>query len=167
MKIGILSQIYIFSIFILNGITIGLIFDIFRSFRKTFKTSDIITYFEDILFWVISGGITLYLIFYFNNGELRAYIFLGLITGLIIYILFLSKIFMNVSISIISFIKKIILIVLYPFKKLFLITTKFIKKIKKIYDNISKKSSKFLKKIDKILKKVLKLNKKEGKSIEI
>ena len=126
MKTDILSQIYIFLIFILNGITIGLIFDTFRSVRKTFKTSDIITYLEDILFWVISGGITLYLIFYFNNGELRAYIFLGLLSGIIIYILFLSKIFMNVSISIISFIKKIILIVLYPFKKLFLLTIKFI-----------------------------------------
>lgn len=167
MKTDILSQIYIFFIFILNGIIIGLIFDTFRSFRRTFKTSDITTYLEDILFWVISGGITLYLIFHLNNGELRTYIFTGLIMGIITYILFLSKIFMKLSISILLTVKKIILITLYPLKKLILFIIKLIKQIKKYIIIFLKKSSKFFKKTEKILKKVLKPHKKEGKSIGI
>ena len=44
------NQAYLFLIFIINGIVIGLLFDIFRILRKSFKTSDIITYVQDILF---------------------------------------------------------------------------------------------------------------------
>lgn len=39
-----------FLIFWVLGIIIGVIFDIFRGFRKSFKCIDIIIYFQDILF---------------------------------------------------------------------------------------------------------------------
>ena len=61
------NQAYSFIVFILNGILIGLLFDIFRILRKSFKTPDFITYIEDILFWILTGIITLYFIFIFNN----------------------------------------------------------------------------------------------------
>lgn len=61
------NQAYIFIVFIINGILIGILFDCFRILRKSFKTSDLITYIEDILFWVIAGIVTLYFIFYYNN----------------------------------------------------------------------------------------------------
>lgn len=61
------NQAYTFIIFIINGIIIGLLFDCFRIIRKSFKTSDMITYIEDILFWIIAGIITLYFIFIYNN----------------------------------------------------------------------------------------------------
>lgn len=61
------NQAYTFIVFILNGIIIGILFDCFRILRKSFKTSDIITYIEDILFWIIAGIITLYFIFCYNN----------------------------------------------------------------------------------------------------
>ena len=72
------NQAYSFIIFILNGLIIGLIFDIFRIFRKSFKTPDFITYLQDFIFWIIAGSILLYSIFKFNNGELRLYIFIGI-----------------------------------------------------------------------------------------
>ena len=157
----ILPQSYIFIIFILNGALIGLIFDIFRTFRKSFKTSDIITYIQDILFWIISGGTTLYLIFYFNNGKLRAYIFLGVLIGVVLYVLFISKLFMKISVSIILFIKKIIGMLLYPLKKLFLYASKIIKKIKINSIKFSQKSSKNYKKINNLIKNYLKSIKKK------
>ncbi|MBR3153009.1 MAG: spore cortex biosynthesis protein YabQ [Clostridia bacterium] len=49
-----LSQYQIFIIFILLGIFLSFIFDLFRILRKSFKTPDIITYLEDIAFWLIS-----------------------------------------------------------------------------------------------------------------
>ena len=61
------SEVYIFFIFILLGIIIGIIFDIFRILRKSFKTKDFITNIEDVLFWIISGLLTLFTIFKFNN----------------------------------------------------------------------------------------------------
>ena len=51
------DQAYLFLIFIANGIIIGILFDFFRILRKTFKTSDMITYVEDLLFWILTGSI--------------------------------------------------------------------------------------------------------------
>ena len=102
------NQAYTFLIFILNGFLIGILFDIFRILRKTFKTRDIITYAQDILFWLISGGIILYSIFKFNNGELRSFIFIGIGIGTSLYILLFSKIFIKINLCVINFVKKIL-----------------------------------------------------------
>ena len=58
------NQAYLFLIFTINGIVIGILFDIFRILRKSFKTSDTITYIEDILFWILTGLILLYSVKY-------------------------------------------------------------------------------------------------------
>ena len=60
----VINQASLFLIFVINGIIIGLVFDIFRILRKSFKTSDIITTIEDILFWIITGIIILYSIYW-------------------------------------------------------------------------------------------------------
>ena len=102
------NQAYLFLIFVLNGFLIGILFDVFRILRKSFKTKDFFTYIEDILFWLISGGIILYTIFKFNNGELRAFIFIGLIIGSLLYMLLFSKTFIKINLYIINLFKKII-----------------------------------------------------------
>ena len=55
------TQIYLFTIFLLNGLIIGLLFDFFRILRKAIKTPDVITYIEDALFWILTGFLILYL----------------------------------------------------------------------------------------------------------
>ena len=72
------AQSILFLIFIVNGILIGLLFDIFRILRRTFKTGDIITYIEDILFWLLTGASILYNIFIYNNGEIRLFMFIAI-----------------------------------------------------------------------------------------
>jgi len=75
---------------------------------------------EDVLFWFLTGIFLIFVIFKFNNGELRSYIFVGLGLGITIYLLIFSKLFINVNTTIIKFLKmiirKIILILLYPLK---------------------------------------------------
>ncbi len=56
------NQAYLFLVFVINGFIIGFIFDFFRILRKSFKTSDFITYLEDICFWILTR--TLNFIFY-------------------------------------------------------------------------------------------------------
>lgn len=116
------NQAYIFAIFILNGFLIGLLFDIFRIIRKSFKTPDFFTYIHDITFWIISGIIIMYSIFKFNNGELRLFIFLGIGLGLALYLLVFSKIFIKISVKLIFIFKKI-------FNIVFIIPIKFIIKV--------------------------------------
>lgn len=103
------NQGYVFLICILSGALIGIFFDIFRIYRKSFKTPDFITYLQDITFWVLTGLFVLYVVFKFNNGELRWYIFLGIILGMILYILIFSKHFIKINVIIISFVKKIVI----------------------------------------------------------
>ncbi len=116
----VLNQAYLFLIFIINGFIIGLIFDIFRILRKSFKTSDFLTYIEDILFWIITGIIVLYSIFIFNNGEIRFFMFIGILLGAILYLLLISKYVIKISVKTIQEIKKainfIIKIIILPFK---------------------------------------------------
>lgn len=102
------SQAYIFLIFIINGIIIAFIFDIFRIFRKSFKTPDWLTYVEDILFWLISCIILAYSIYTYNNGAIRLYMFIGLLIGAIIYIITISKYIIKISVAIIDKIKHIL-----------------------------------------------------------
>ena len=105
----IFSEVSKFLFFILVGSMIGITFDIFRIIRKCFKTSDLITYIHDILFLLISAVILLTSIFIINNGELRGYILIGIIIGLILYFILLSKHIINISTKIILFLKKLIL----------------------------------------------------------
>ena len=132
------TQAYAFLIFVLNGILIGILFDIFRIFRKSFKTLDIVTYIEDCMFWIISGLLLLYSIFKFNNGEIRLYILIGVILGVSLYMLIFSKMFINTSVCIIKIIKRIFnKIFLKPLKKIFVFLQRKMsiinEKIKKLY----------------------------------
>lgn len=147
-----INQAYLFLIFVLNGFIIGLLFDFFRILRKSFKTADILTYCQDILFWILTGLLTLYFIFVFNNGEIRIYIFLGILIGIILYMLLLSKYIILINVYILNKIKmciKLILkIIVIPFKFIFNIFKKiFLKPISFIFINIKKDIKKISKKM--------------------
>ena len=130
------NQAYLFIVFSLTGVVIGLLFDFFRILRRSFKTSNIITYFEDVLFWILAGVLILYNIWYFNNGEIRIYMFLGIIMGVLIYMLTLSNIIISLLSKILISIVKVLEL---PFKTLFSIFHKFFTVIMKIFNNFLKK----------------------------
>lgn len=151
-----LNQAYLFLIFTVNGILIGFLFDIFRIIRKSFKTTDLMTYIEDIMFWILTGIIILFSICKFCDGELRGFTIIGIAIGIIIYMLTISTYIIKVSLFIINILKtvlsKIIGIIIYPFKIIFKpisiicinIKKYFLESTNKIYKNIKnvKKSQK-------------------------
>lgn len=148
----ILSQLYSLLIFTITGIIIGVFFDIFRILRRSFKTPDIITYIEDILFWILTGIFFIIILFKFNNGEIRSYVLLGLISGIVMYMFIISKYFIKISVNIIKIIKKILS---YPIKiicKLIKPLTFIVINIRKIFITIFNKISKNDKKYKKIQK---------------
>lgn len=148
------EQVYIFGIFILNGLIIGLLFDIFRIFRKSFKTPDTVTYIHDILFWILTGLTILFSIFKFNNGELRSYIFLGIAFGVSIYLLAFSKLFIEVSVNLINILKKIMkVVIIRPVIFILKLLRKIIfKPISFIFINLGKIKVVFIKNISKMRK---------------
>ncbi len=130
------DQAYLFIVFSLTGVVIGILFDFFRILRRSFKTSNIITYVEDVLFWILTGVLILYNIWYFNNGEIRIYMFLGIIMGLLIYMLTLSNIIVSLFSKILKMLIKILEI---PFKTIISIFHKIITIIIKIFKKFTKK----------------------------
>ena len=103
------GQLGLFLMYIAGGILICLTYDIFRALRKSIKTSDLATYIEDIIFFIIVSIFLIYLIFIVNDGSIRGFIFIGLILGGVLYYFTLSKYFMKISIFIFTFLKKILL----------------------------------------------------------
>lgn len=139
-----MNQLFCLIEFTITGALIGLLFDIFRILRKSFRTSDWITTIQDILFWIIAGLIILFSIFTFNNGEIRGYVFFGIALGIFIYIFTISRYIIKYTVVIINFFKKILS---YPIKLIkFLIISPvrhFVKKIycflEKLFENMTKK----------------------------
>lgn len=146
-------QLYSLLVFTISGIAIGIFFDIFRILRRSFKTSDIITYIEDIIFWIFTGVFFLFILFKFNNGEIRSYVIIGILLGILIYMLTISRYFIKISVDIIKFLKKILL---YPLKSVWNILVKIIKPFSFVVINIRKTFKDFCKKMFNITKKVKK-----------
>jgi len=102
---------------------IGFVYDVFRIKRKTIKTTVLFIYIEDILYWIIVMAIMFALIFYSNDGEIRGFIFIGALIGVILYMLLLSKIIVKFSLAILNILGKIIKVILfivaYPFRLIY------------------------------------------------
>ena len=113
---------YCFIVFTIVGIIIAILFDIFRILRKSFKTNDIVTYIQDIFFWILTGIIILFSMYKFNNGELRFFMIIGIIMCTLMYMITFSKYVIKISVFIINIIKKSIV---YPIK----VIEKILKKI--------------------------------------
>ena len=154
MENTILLQLYSFFIFGISGIVIGILFDIFRILRKSFRTPDIVTYIEDVLFWLLTGFFLLFVLFKINDGEIRIYNIVGILLGSILYMLTISKYFIKINVSVITFIKNILYhILIYPAKLISFLLRKickpftfFVINVKKILLNPSKKVKKIRKK---------------------
>lgn len=158
-----LEQLTTFIYFIITGMVLGIVFDVFRILRKSFKTSDIVTNIEDIIFGIATGTILLISIFLFNNGELRLFVFIGIIFGIISYMLLISKYFIKLNVAIINFIKKIIILLTKPFIILLkLIKRIFLRPISFICINLKLLFKKILKKFNKTTKINKKSIKEEG-----
>lgn len=173
-----INQTSLFLIFTIDGVLIGIIFDIFRILRKTIKTSDFVTYIEDFLFWIITSIVLFYSIFTYNNGELRFFMFLAVILGFVLYLCTISSYLIKINVKIINTIKRIFLklfeIIYKPLIKTFKILKKVIfkpilfviinirKNMKNIQNRLKEKSNKttYAIKNDNILKNTNKTTKK-------
>ena len=103
-----LEQARVFTIFFALGIIIAFLFDVFRIIRKNIKTGYLITSIEDIIFVLFSGFLVFKSILVFSNGEIRFYLFLGIIFGIVSYILTIKNFCDIILTVIIKFILKLI-----------------------------------------------------------
>lgn len=68
-----------------QGMLIAVCYDALRILRRIIKHKDIIVNIEDYIFWVVVGIAVFSMIFQNNDGVVRGYIFLALLTGAYTY----------------------------------------------------------------------------------
>jgi len=123
LPISVANQAYVFLCSVAGGIIIAFIYDVFRIKRKAVRTRSLVIQFEDLIFWIIVAVVMFGVVYYSNEGEIRGYIFIGTIIGVILYVLLLSNIIMKVSLFILKIIYRILkgiwIVVSFPFKILF------------------------------------------------
>ena len=102
------SQTILFLTSVEIGILMGVLFDLVRIFRKLIKHPNFLVQIEDMLYWVICGFVSFYMLYICNYAEIRPYIFIGIILGGIFYFCTFSIVFMKIATIIINYIKKVI-----------------------------------------------------------
>lgn len=116
-----------------SGIIIGIFFDIYRMLRGLKHINSIVSFIEDILFWIFMSIIIFIFIFTFFKAYLSVYVYIMIALGIYFYIYFFSKHFIKIT-SYISgiLIKNIRVFLKYIFYPLNLL---FYDKLKKIKNN--------------------------------
>lgn len=85
------SQFSIFLTTVATGITLGILFDCYRVLRGTFRIQSLMTWVTDLLYWLIATAVVFVALVLSNWGELRFYVFLGIISGVGLYYRFISR----------------------------------------------------------------------------
>ena len=67
------------------GFLLGAFYDVFRVIRLMMRSSAKVIFFQDLLFFALSSVITFLFALAVTGGELRFYLFLGLVTGFSAY----------------------------------------------------------------------------------
>ena len=107
-EISNLNQISSFLRSILLGGIFCIIFDVFRSIRKEFNNSVYAVFAEDLLCFSIWAPVTFCFLLATTNGELRFYVFFGIISGFWIFRFALSPLLLVFITSILKFFTLII-----------------------------------------------------------
>jgi spore cortex biosynthesis protein YabQ len=102
------SQLYTFIITIATGILLGVLFDCYRVLRGTFRPRAVMTWVTDLLYWLIATVIVFLALVVSNWGELRFYVFLGIVSGVILYYRLLSLYAIRLFLAIVRLVKGII-----------------------------------------------------------
>ena len=84
------GQVLTFVITIMTGICLGGLFDCYRVLRGTFNPKTVTTWFTDLLYWLLATVVVFIALVFSNWGELRFYVFFGILSGLGLYYNWLS-----------------------------------------------------------------------------
>lgn len=85
------DEMTLFAVCFAAGAGLALVYDGIRIFRLLFHHADWIVDVEDLLYWIFTGWMVFETLFYFNQGTLRMYAFIGLLLGVIFYLLTISR----------------------------------------------------------------------------
>ena len=110
------KELIFFLYFILEGIVGGILLDLLRVLRRNRKVNDFIVYLEDFVYWLVIGGMVIWLSYTLDTGAIRMYMILGLFLGMLIYFLTLTKVMYKVFDFVCRYLLRLIRWILDKFK---------------------------------------------------
>ncbi|HHX51028.1 MAG TPA: spore cortex biosynthesis protein YabQ [Clostridia bacterium] len=116
------QQLQFFFQTILIGIVVGILVDFYRTVRRLSNPRQWITITGDFIFWVFLTVLVFYFLLLVNWGQVRAYVFIGMIIGLLVYAHFFSPFVLLFWFRFMGFclasVKFLLSVVLFPFRLL-------------------------------------------------
>lgn len=139
------SQMLSFLLSIFLGVCVGVFYDVFRILRLSLSTHKIVVLVQDILFWLFTAVASFLFVFVVNNGEFRFYFVFGELVGFAVYYFTMGAAVMKITQWLVKIIRKIFRgvfrILLFPFKKIFLVFSPKITNMCKTAKKTTKNSS--------------------------
>lgn len=83
------AQVFLHSL--LCGFGIWFLYDLLLMLRKVFRHGAVLIGVEDILFWLIAAVIIFSMLYSYNYGSLRGYVFLGILLGVLLHVFCVTK----------------------------------------------------------------------------
>lgn len=142
-------QFISFIVSCIFGIVYCLGYDVIRAFRKAFSSNDGIVFLQDIIYFFIISVVTFMLMCALSNGEIRAYVIMGILLGFLLCFFTASKI--NLKLLTYIFQKNVILS-----DKIVSLINAFLDTICSFFGKVRQKIKKMLNNAKKILKNHLK-----------
>ena len=79
------------------GFALGIFYDVFRVLRHGFKPKMIVGALWDMVFWLTLTVFLFFILLQTNFGQLRFFIFLGLLIGFVLHLSTLSKLIISLT----------------------------------------------------------------------
>ena len=129
--------------FIGIGVLLALIFDIFRAHRIYKKVDRNMALLQDIIYFVIAWLVIIIALLKLLTGNIRLYLFIGILIGFLMYFSTFSKYMIKLNLKIFKLNNKFIAYIFLPLKfnielieKIYEILSKFLKKCCKKFLNV-------------------------------
>ena len=88
---------------VLLGITAALVYDLLRVWRRFHKQSLFVVSLQDFVYWFLLGLAGFYMVYYYNAGTLRFFVFGGIGLGACVYRVTLGRIFVKYCLKLLLF----------------------------------------------------------------
>ncbi len=123
MAISATVQLRIFLLSLGAGALAGIFFDGFRAFRRLVRSGVLWVGVQDILYWLLSACAAFAFLYRVNDGQMRWYIFLGILLGALFYHLLLQdkmvRLFLALAHALYGVLKILVCILLFPLRILY------------------------------------------------
>ncbi len=121
------SQFMVFLYTILTGVLAGFLYDVYAGLGNVLRLKKIGTSLGDILYWVCSTVMVYALLLYYNQGEVRFFVLLGLGAGALFYFRLSRRRMRYLVIKTVELLMRLVnwlvIILLFPIRLLYLIST--------------------------------------------